>query len=302
MGFYNFIYRQYVTKGYYLRYFYIDKLHSILLKTFGDRVVGYNYCGEKIHIPFSEMSPQYYNRFPNYDRQLGRIAEYIREKKNSLNVIDVGANIGDTALGIGNSAKFILVEGNKKFNELISYNLRNGFDYKLICAFAGSAADDNGKVYEFVEDNGTGHLVETDDGVGTTTIDSIVEDNSFAVDILKIDTDGFDFEVIRGSEKTLKKYKPVLYIEWAAYLLAEHEESPVCIFDKLYEWGYQRALVFDNYGDLVTVVNTNDTEALKVLSDYPKNCRQRIHYFDLCLVHCSDSKIRISDLIGVVET
>lgn len=302
MRLYNWVYKQYVTRGYKLRFFFLATLHSFLLRTIGDRNVEYQYCGESIHIPFSEQSPQYYNRFPNYDRQLGRIAKHIYEKKGAVNVIDVGANIGDTALSIGNYAKFILVEGNRKFHELIPYNLRGGFDYKLISAFAGSRADDNEKAYEFVENNGTGHLVEKDDGVGTTTIDSIVEDNSFAVDLLKIDTDGFDFEVIRGSEKTLKTYKPVLYFEWAAYLLAEHEESPVCIFDKLYEWGYQRALVFDNYGDLVTVVNTNDTEALKVLSDYPKNCRQRIHYFDLCLVHCSDSKIRISDLIGVVET
>jgi len=49
-------------------------------------------------MPLSHELATYYFRFPLYDSVIGRLATYIRESQGSLVYIDIGANIGDSAL------------------------------------------------------------------------------------------------------------------------------------------------------------------------------------------------------------
>lgn len=46
------------------------------------------------------------------------------------------------------------------------------------------------------------------------TLDSIVTIYHFEPNLIKIDTDGFDFKVLRGAQRTLKEYAPVIFFEW----------------------------------------------------------------------------------------
>jgi hypothetical protein len=54
------------------------------------------------------------------------------------------------------------------------------------------------------------------------------------LDFLKIDTEGFEIDVLMGAENTIRKHRPVIYIE----LSAEYHESSRTAIDWLQERGY----------------------------------------------------------------
>ena len=50
--------------------------------------------------------------------------------------------------------------------------------------------------------------------VKLTTLDSMFYDRSIPVDFMKIDTEGWEYFVLKGSIKTIKEYKPVIFLAW----------------------------------------------------------------------------------------
>ena len=50
--------------------------------------------------------------------------------------------------------------------------------------------------------------------VKLTTLDAMFYDKSVRVDFMKIDTEGWEYCVLKGGEKTIKEYKPVILLEW----------------------------------------------------------------------------------------
>lgn len=70
------------------------------------------------------------------------------------------------------------------------------------------------------------------------------------IDCIKIDVDSFDFEVLRGAEKTLLKYSPVIVVELNHQLERRQQSVPQAL-----EWlarrGYGKALVLDRYDNFV---------------------------------------------------
>jgi FkbM family methyltransferase len=46
------------------------------------------------------------------------------------------------------------------------------------------------------------------------TIDNIFYENDIPVDFIKIDTEGWEYFILQGGEKTIQKYKPLIQIEW----------------------------------------------------------------------------------------
>jgi FkbM family methyltransferase len=66
-------------------------------------------------------------------------------------------------------------------------------------------------------------------------------------DLLKLDTDGFDFEVLRGGERSLRRHRPVLFFEFTPSFL----EQPVDDLAWLRALGYRRLTCFSARGELL---------------------------------------------------
>ena len=288
----EFIYRGWMKysggKGIKSKFF--KKMRLALIKK-NDPIIRCRINDTILRMPMSQMTPFYMKVNPNYDRQISKICELIKKNINkNISIIDVGANIGDTVINIGiRDAKYLLIEGNPKFCELIPDNLQNNYDYILEKCFLGDG-DSTYKSYKVITSRGTASLsaVELDDidivKKNITTLDDLLQRYSFVPDILKIDTDGFDFAVLRGANKTLKNYKPYIFFEWGIKDLIENNEDPIRIWSYLYDLGYKKAYIYDNFGSLLTTINTNDYEALKCLSDYVINAKpKKIWYYDVFL-------------------
>lgn len=128
------------------------------------------------------------------------------------------------------------------------------------------------------------------------TLDSVVAEARFAPHFVKIDTDGFDFKVIRGAAGTLRAHHPALFFEWDRFHLANQGEDFLSIFPLLGELGYENALIFDNFGTLLCELKTSDTRNLGLLMDYTRDSNLRICYFDMLLFH-SKSPLNIDDYL-----
>lgn len=215
--------------------------------------------------PINHQLKFHQRNYPLYDRQLYKLCLFLQKKGNNLSIIDVGANIGDTVLNIGNKkAYYLCIEGNPNFAQYIKYNLRH-YNYSLECVYLSDSEDDIPFGIEM--SNGTSHLVKAPESKKNTpliTLDRLLElkysEQKF--DLIKIDTDGFDFKIIRGSIGYIKKWHPLLYFEWDKKYCLEQNENPVSIFSVLDKLTYSNCILFNNFGNPLTIIKTNDTQTL----------------------------------------
>ncbi|RDU65677.1 hypothetical protein CQA44_00910 [Helicobacter sp. MIT 14-3879] len=126
------------------------------------------------------------------------------------------------------------------------------------------------------------------------SLDEIVGISSFQPNFIKIDTDGFDFKVLRSAKQTLIKYKPCIYFEWDKFHLESQQEKPISIFSYLLSLGYEECMIFDNFGNAICVINSCDCQNLQMLLDYTKNSQCNIYYYDVLSFH-KDSKLSIKE-------
>lgn len=235
--------------------------------------------------PFSHCLLKYQKLFPKYDKQLSKICNYVYKINNkTINVIDIGANIGDTVLNIGvREGFYILVEGNDVYSQFVSKNLKK-YNYSLERCYISDALTSNYKVYY---QDGTAHLEysKSDSIEHIRTLDEIVEDyKDIKIDLIKIDTDGFDFKVIRSALNVIERDHPLIYFEWDKYFLFEQQEDPLSIFPLLNDKGYDVLIIFDNYGNFFDSVEIGDYQKL---SGYIIKTREENYpyYYDVLVIH-----------------
>jgi len=127
--------------------------------------------------------------------------------------IDIGANIGTISQALITSNKNVIsFEPQSYLYKILSYNCKNEsyqvalgsysgitsipkINYKTMSNFGGVSINDESLIREKIE---------------IRTLDSYNFDN---VDVIKIDVEGYEEEVLRGSVKTIERCKPILYIE-----------------------------------------------------------------------------------------
>src|SRR5574341_116364 len=139
----------------------------------------------------------------------GRLSDFIHRNYGFLKCIDVGANIGDTIAAFykDQNDKFLAIEPNPKFYKYLQKNFGEKENIKILDFFCSSSS--TAQNYEISEHAGTASINSSADGffMRAETLDNIVATNPAFADfnLLKIDTDGHDFDVIDGASKIIKK-------------------------------------------------------------------------------------------------
>ena len=147
-------------------------------------------------------------------------------------VVDVGANIGDWAIIVAKhyNAFVVAVEPVislfKNLEMNVQLNSLNGCIKSINCALGdhvgtmhlsndtntGYAMASDGKIGTEVEAIGDDYPVETLDNLATRL-------NLQSVDLVKIDVEGSEFAVLKGSTCTLARFKPKVMVEVHSQLL-----------------------------------------------------------------------------------
>ncbi len=165
---------------------------------------------------------QYVYIHRNWDKKIGEIIE--RELEIGDTFIDIGANIGYFSLLastlVGQNGQVISFEPiakiAKQFTESITYNNFQNILVKNIAlgdrknTLQLSIVPGNIGGSSLVKKNTSG-IYET---VNVSTLDDELP-SSKKIDLIKIDVEGYEYEVLLGAKNTLEKYKPKIILEFS---------------------------------------------------------------------------------------
>ena len=93
----TFIYKRILASRHKLSFRFYTKLRALVLK-FADPLITISFRTYTLKMPFSHTIFLNQKLYPTYDMQLHKIASYITQKMGFIHIVDVGANIGDTAV------------------------------------------------------------------------------------------------------------------------------------------------------------------------------------------------------------
>jgi len=253
--------------------------------------------GEKtLRMQQSHKLPLYYERFPFYDRALPRISKKVSEIDGYLSFIDIGANIGDTISLITDkvNGSFLCVEGDKNYAQFLKANISSlkNSNVTIEECYCGETYNQS-EGLTIHRENGTARLeadkgIVGQDNVKLKSLDNIIKENPLfkETNLLKIDTDGFEINVLKSGGEFIKKCHPLIYFEFDPELYSINHKEPLIIFDFLYEHGYYEALLYDNFGVPVKIISTSNRNEIKSLVKLID--KKKIYYFDVLTFH--DSK------------
>ena len=234
-----------------------------------------------------------------WDAALRPIVSTILTEDSPL-ICEVGSNLGASLLQILKAkphARVISFEPSNRYRPLLIRNLRNaGFKQVEVYPFlvgrtrGKSWLYNNATTASVVSADYDGHQPRGRQFTNMTTLDDVFS-NGGRVDFIKVDTDGFDFEVLRGGEGTLMRDQPAIFFELEAHLLENARKDLVW----LQGLGYRRFICLDYFGKLVGV--TTDLDQAIVWTDNPRK------YCDVLV--CADgssydTRLRNLDLSGVL--
>ncbi len=240
-----------------------------------------------ITLPFDHKLPVYQSQFKLYDKKLIKLVVLVYRKKGGT-CIDIGANVGDSAVAIRASSdiSLICVEGDPGFYSYLEKNTGNLAGIKLMNAFVGGESKQ--VTASLVKSNGTGKIVsgkETDSIIKFLTLSQISDHfslNSKDISFIKIDTDGYDFDIILGNIDFICASNTNLFFEYEINSRESHIKSLKCI-EILSQVNY-KFVVYDNFGNFMTGVDSDFLNRFNEINTFitsSKNNGGGIYYTDV---------------------
>lgn len=230
----------------------------------GDFSCTFDVRGKKVVMPVSHKLPIYIARFPLYDTLPARVADYLRSRDAVLVMVDIGANIGDTILGCyvnSRSDRYLGVEANPEFVPYLEQNTRELDGVLLVEAFCHSGTENQAYI-NIHSSGGTARLLESDEGIVVIkkTVDQIILEHPGFEDFnfLKIDTDGNDFDVLKGAIDSIRSSLPIILLECDIFGNVNYVEDVINSIISLAKLGYSIMLVYDNLGNLYSTIRIDD--------------------------------------------
>ena len=203
-----------------------------------------------IVLPLSHELPFYRHDHPLYDRPIGLVAAEVGGP-----IVDVGANVGDTAAEIRSQtdAPILCIEGDDRFFALLAENARRigglELEHAFVDAPTGARVKRRAGTVRLVPPSNS--LLQGLEAVAGKPLARVLEEHpAFAEPALvKIDTDGMDVPIVLANLELLARVRPVLFFEYDPHLGATPD-----VFERLREIGYRRMDVYENTGELARSV------------------------------------------------
>lgn len=263
---------------------------SLIIKLLGDPECTMRIHGKLLKLPLSHSLPLYLKEFPTYDRLPTRLSEFIHREYGYLKCVDVGANIGDSIAAFNRHASdaFLAIEPNPNYFKYLQKNFSDMNHIKLLDYYCSSSSRTG--VYQIDESSGTASISHSDQGrrIVTKTLDEIISENPEFSDfnMLKIDTDGHDFEVLTGAENIISRNLPIILFECNAFSNSDYVNDCLETLLKLYKNGYSSFVLYDNFGYLIGKLSIVDIRNFRYLLFY--QLTSTFYYFDILLMKEDD--------------
>jgi FkbM family methyltransferase len=223
-----------------------------------DRTVLRTVQGVDLHMPWSHVLPDYARARPTYGQNLVELAAALAdESTEDFALVDIGANIGDSALQILNRAngRALCVEGDAYWARYLRMNA--GENPKVTIEQVMLAPDRMDAARVRVDRQFGGSSAFVSDGASAEDVpwvsaDVLRERNTDFADVrlIKSDTDGYDPVLVPAVARAWSQSGPVLFFEFDPLPAREVAGcDPTRLWSELAELGYSRLAVWDNTGD-----------------------------------------------------
>lgn len=193
---------------------------------------------------------------------------FIRFSKEKTKLLDIGALFGVFSLtfaGTDSNKKAYAIEPSPIAYRTLIKNIKINPELNINSSDLAFGSQ-NGKLemyYEWL------HLIKMPQKakvakkivVPVLTLDDFTKLKNFTPDIIKIDTEGSEYDVLLGGKKFLKKYKPLIFMETHAKLLKNLNISISKLVSLIYSLGYK---IYDLEGRLID----NPKKLLSVIFNY----------------------------------
>jgi FkbM family methyltransferase len=250
-----------------------------------------------LEMPGNNPQISTYKYDPGANSQLGRLSACVAQKYPSLSVLDIGANVGDTIAIIKTAIELpvIGVEGDDFAFEFLKRNTMALKNVTLIKTFLGEKIESKKVSMEKSGWNTT--LIPNDDNGETIhlkTLDEVLAEEHLqnrTLKLLKIDCEGFDTIIIRGSAKLIREKKPVIYFEYNRTNMDTIGEDGLSTLLTLGAVGYRNVIFFDNKGRYLMSAPIDQENVIADLHRYAQADNSCIAYYDICLFHEDDSDL-----------
>jgi len=187
------------------------------------------------------------------------LKKYFKELiKPGDTVLDVGANIGfhsiyfSTLVGI--SGRVVAVEPIKQNFKALEHNVHLNKSGNFILV-EKALANENKVINVYINDNAKNPGAHSllNEGIANTEVHCITGDYLLRkleiskLDFIKIDVEGFELEVLKGLESTIRTHKPIIIFEYDKAYQLKSTKNPEAIFSLLASYEYSFESV-DGYG------------------------------------------------------
>jgi FkbM family methyltransferase len=229
------------------------KLYDLFKKRYKNKFTKSKIHGFKISQPFNFTYPITSRMFKNYNNPLIECVYQLSISKNKkINIFDVGAAIGDTVLLIKSNcpemvSKFYCIEGDIEFYNYLTNNMSPFHDVVCINKIL---SDTPGKINNLVRIHSGTASAQGKDVINANTFDEIVSSMQVEqLDLIKIDTDGYDGRILKGAENTINKFLPLIIFEWHPILCSQAKTDFKEHFSLLRKLDYTKFIWYTKFGE-----------------------------------------------------
>jgi hypothetical protein len=115
--------------------------------------------------------------------------------------------------------------------------------------------------------------------------------------LIKIDTDGWDFEILLSLDHVIADTHPILFFEYTLDMRNDAFRQSIAAIARLQEFGYDRFLVYDYAGNFVQLIDNDVTERFRDMNRYLMSQRlfgrRIIHHYDIAAFFSADADLAV---------
>ena len=262
-----------------------------------NRTVRRHVQGVDLYLPWSHLLPDYAKSRPTYGQNLvdlaAGLAAGLEAGSGPLKVLDVGANIGDSALQIMHrtGAEVLCVEGDPYWAEYLRKNVGDN-KHAYIAEALLTPAEGEWDSSTPVRVGGTTKFVQADGGaMPRLSVTKLRELHPEFDDLrlVKSDTDGFDAMLVPAVAEVWKDAGPVLFFEFDPILTREADKrDPNALWGQLEALGYTKLIIWDNGGDPLGQLPIGDA-AVQAKSLEPRPVGLGYYFWDVAACRGDDA-------------